>query len=383
MYIKWLKAKNFRNYIALGVEFSQGINLISGQNGQGKTNLVEAVMLLALTKSPRTHTDADMKKDGTSFAESEALVSRNFGTLTLRATISDEEHKTFFVNGNETDKVSDVFGNLVAVYFSPDDLKIVSESPNERREFMDTDISQISGGYYKLICRYQKVLFQRNRLLKTIKSKSELAGQIEVWDEQLSTLAGHIVKTRKSFIKKLKVHASDILKFFTKNADELDMEYVGVRGETFEQIKSEVAESLRFNLDRDMELGYTTIGPHRDDIKFTINKKDAKVFASQGQQRSIVLALKVAELKVFEEELGEKPILVLDDVFSELDSSRQRRLFEMFKGCQVLMTGTTFRFKPDEEYKSFVVKNAVIKEKTVPTKDPAEKGGATAAKSAK
>lgn len=364
MYIKWVKVKNFRNYDSERVEFCPGINLISGQNGQGKTNLVEAVMLAALTKSPRTHSDDDMRKEGAGYTEAELCVVRNFGELTLKVTMSEEEDKKFYLNSNELKKVNEVFGNLVAVYFSPDDLKIVSESPSERREFMDTDISQISGNYYKLVQRYSKVLFQRNRLLKMIKSKSELESQIEVWDEQLAALAGHIVKTRKSFIEKLKTPAKEVMKYLTKNNDEIDMKYVGAKGETAEEIKKEVLASLKFNLEKDMELGYTTIGPHRDDIKFELCGRDAKIFASQGQQRSIVLALKVAELSVFENELGEKPVLVLDDVFSELDSSRQKRMYEMFGGCQVLMTGTLFKFKPTGEYKSFVVKSAVVKEKT-------------------
>lgn len=363
MKIEQLRLKNFRNYSAAELEFCPEINLISGLNGQGKTNLVEAVMLTALTKSPRTHNDIDMKMEGESFCEVTVKVNRNFGDVKLRAVISDEEDKKFFVNGNEVKKVSDVFGNLVAVYFSPDDLKIVSESPSERRDFMDTDISQISGSYYKLVQRYNKVLVQRNRLLKMIKSRAELESQIGVWDEQLATLAGHIEKTRKAFIEKLKVPAGEVMKFLTKNSDELSISYIGAKGESAAEIKDEILSSLKYNLERDMELGYTTIGPHRDDIKFEINGREAKVFASQGQQRSIVLALKVAELRVFEAEIGEKPVLILDDVFSELDSSRQKRMYEMFKGCQVLMTGTLFKFKPDGDYRSFVVKNAVIKER--------------------
>ena len=152
MFVKSLKVKNFRNYTEEGVDFCRGINLISGQNGQGKTNLVEAMMLCALTKSPRTHNDEDMLKQGEAFGSVEILVERDFGNLSVKCTI-DENGKTFFVNGNEVDKVSDVFGNLVAVYFSPDDLRIVSDSPAERRDFMDTDISQLSGGYYNLVSR--------------------------------------------------------------------------------------------------------------------------------------------------------------------------------------------------------------------------------------
>ena len=365
MRVKWLKLNNFRNYEEAFVEFFDGKNLIFGKNGQGKTNLVEAVMLAALTKSPRTSRDDDMKKENTERAEVELCVERNFGDIKLKATISDETKKSFFVNGNQIKKLSEMFGNLVAVYFSPNDLKIVSGGPNERREFVDTDISELSGSYYNLTQRYEKVLTQRNKLLKMVHDKNELKEQIEVWNSQLAYLAGLIIKTRKNFLAKLSVPANETLKNISKNADNLDISYVGVRGETAKEIEKEILKSLENNLERDMELGFTTIGPHRDDVKFELNGKDSKVFASQGQQRSIVLALKVAEMKVFENEIGEKPIFVLDDVFSELDSTRQKKMFEMLGDTQVLMTGTSFRYKPNESYMQFEVREAKLKIKFI------------------
>ncbi len=362
MFVKSLKLKNFRNYEETFVEFSSGINLICGGNGQGKTNLVEALMLSALTKSPRAHSDDDLVKFNENGFFVEAEVERNFGLLKVK-TILNENGKHFFVNHNEVKKVSEVFGNLVAVYFSPDDLKIVSESPAERREFMDTDISQLSGSYYSLVQRYSKVLFQRNKLLKTVHNKEILSDQIDVWDEQLASLASLIIRTRKNFISKISKPANQTMKHISKDADELKISYVGAKGESAEEIKSELLKSLKFNLDKDMELGYTSIGPHRDDLRFDLNGVDAKNFASQGQQRSIVLALKLAEMQVFEDELGEKPVLVLDDVFSELDSARQKKLYQKFEGCQVLMTGTVFKFKPNNDYLEIKVKGAKIKTK--------------------
>lgn len=363
MQVKWCKLKNFRNYGEARVDFFQGINLISGQNGQGKTNLVEAVMLNALSKSPRTSHDEDLKLQGESHTEVEIAVERNFGEVKIKCIIDSETGKKFYINSNEVKKVSEIFGNLVAVYFSPNDLKIVSESPAERRDFMDTDISQLSGSYYNLLQRYNKILFQRNKLLKTVRDRALLLDQIEIWNEQLASVAGYIVKTRKNFIEKLKAPAKEIMKYISREADELNISYVGANGETAEEIKTEILKALRFNFEKDVELGYTTIGPHRDDIKFELNEKDAKSFASQGQQRSIILALKFAELKVFEQELGEKPVLVLDDVFSELDSVRQKKMYDKFDGCQVLMTGTVFRFKPADDFLSLVVKNGAIKSK--------------------
>jgi len=361
MQIKSLKLKNFRNYDDAVIEFSPCINLISGKNGQGKTNLVEAAMLCALSKSPRTSHDEDMKKENTSHTEAEVLITRNFGDVSIKCVIDDEIGKKFFLNSNEIKKTSELFGNLVAVYFSPNDLTIVSGGPSERREFMDTDISMLSGSYYNLLMRYNKVLFQRNKLLKMVYDKQKLLDQIGVWNLQLAHLAGLIVKTRKNFISKLLEPAKDVMKFISKDADELSISYVGVRGETADEIESEILKSLENNIDKDMELGYTTIGPHRDDIKFELNHHDSRIFASQGQQRSIVLAIKLAEMRVFENQMGEKPILVLDDVFSELDSIRQKKLYEIFGDAQVLMTGTLFKFKPDESYQNFIVKDARIK----------------------
>ena len=363
MRVKWVKLKNFRNYEECYVEFINGLNLISGKNGQGKTNLVEAVMLNALTKSPRTSRDDDMKMENTTHTEAEICIERNYGNVTIKTILDSETKKSFYINSNEVKKVSEVFGNLVAVYFSPSDLKIVSGSPSERRDFMDTDISELSGYYYNLLQRYNKVLDQRNKLLKTVHNKSLLESQIEVWDEQLASIAGFIVKTRKSFIKKLTVPAMETMKFMTKEKDSLSISYIGAKGETSDEIKNEILKALKYNLDKDMELGYTTVGPHRDDVKFELNGKDSKIFASQGQQRSIVLSLKIAELEVFEKELNEKPVFVLDDVFSELDSIRQKSLYKKFEGVQVLMTGTLFKFKPDSDYLSIVVKNGKVQTK--------------------
>lgn len=363
MRVKWCRLKNFRNYNDEVAEFFPSINLIAGQNGQGKTNLVESIMLNALSKSPRTSHDEDLKTQGETHTEAEVCVERNFGEIKIKCIIDSEFGKKFYINSNEVKKVSDIFGNLVAVYFSPNDLKIVSESPAERRDFMDTDISQLSGSYYNLLQRYNKILFQRNKLLKTVRDKAMLLDQIDIWNEQLATVAGYIIKTRKNFIEKLKTPAKETMKYISKDADELEISYIGAVGESAEEIKTEILKSLRFNFERDVELGYTTVGPHRDDIKFELNSKDAKVFASQGQQRSIVLALKIAELQVFEKELGEKPVLILDDVFSELDSARQKKMYDKFEGCQVLMTGTVFRFKPKEDYLSITVKNGVVKSK--------------------
>ena len=365
MKIKSVKLVSFRNYDYQIVDFPMQITLVSGTNGQGKTNLVESVVVAATTKSPRTSNMSELVKDGSAETLVEILLDRKFGQMNLSFTINAKGEKKFFINSNPVSKMSDVFGNLVVVYFSPDDLKIVSASPDKRRVFMDTDISELSGSYYNLIQRYNKVLLQRNKLLKTERDRALLLAQIGVWDEQLAQIASLIIKTRKSFIEKLKVPAKEALKYISSSKDDLEIEYVGVKGTSAEEIKEELLKSLKFNLERDIELGYTSVGPHRDDIYFELNGKDARNFASQGQQRSIVLALKFAELEIFEKELGEEPILVLDDVFSELDTTRQRRLYEKMSKYQTIITGTQFKFKPASNYETIRVKEGVVKRKRV------------------
>lgn len=365
MKIKSVKLVSFRNYDYQIVDFPMQITLVSGTNGQGKTNLVESVVVAATTKSPRTSNMSELVKDGSAETLVEILLDRKFGQMNLSFTINAKGEKKFFINSNQVSKMSDVFGNLVVVYFSPDDLKIVSASPDKRRDFMDTDISELSGSYYNLIQRYNKVLLQRNKLLKTERDRALLLAQIGVWDEQLAQIASLIIKTRKSFIEKLKVPAKEALKYISSSKDDLEIEYVGAKGTSAEEIKEELLKSLKFNLERDIELGYTSVGPHRDDIYFELNGKDARNFASQGQQRSIVLALKFAELEIFEKELGEEPILVLDDVFSELDTTRQRRLYEKMSKYQTIITGTQFKFKPVSNYETIRVKEGVVKRKRV------------------
>lgn len=365
MKIKSIKLESFRNYDYQIVDFPMQITLVSGANGQGKTNLVESVVVASTTKSPRTSNTSELVKDGSDNAKVEILLERKFGQMDLSFEISSKGEKKFFVNSNQISKMGDVFGNLVVVYFSPDDLRIISASPDKRRDFMDTDISELSGSYYNLLQRYNKILLQRNKLLKTERNRELLLAQIGVWDEQLSHVASLIIRTRKSFIEKLKVPAKEALKFISSSKDNLEIEYVGANGVTAEEIKAELLKSLKFNLERDVELGYTSVGPHRDDIYFEINGKDARNFASQGQQRSIVLALKFAELEIFEKELEEEPILVLDDVFSELDTTRQRRLYEKMSKYQTIITGTQFKFKPVSNFETIRVKDGNVVRKTL------------------
>ncbi len=358
MKIGSVQINNFRNYSSCSVEFGEGINLICGKNGQGKTNLVDSVLVASLGGSPRTHHDEEMVMQGQETCSVKVVVKKNYGNVEIDYNLLPE--KTFYINGSPVKKLSELFGNLVTVYFLPKQLEIVTGGPQERRDFMDNDISQLSGKYYNFVQRYNKVLFQRNKLLKNTYDHKAILDQIDIWDEQLASLAAPIIRTRKNFIAKLATPANAALEELSRKGERLSIEYVGAKGTTTEEIKQELLSALKQNLAKDMELGYTSLGPHRDDIKLELNGKDCKIFCSQGQQRSVVLALKLGELRLFEAELGEAPVLVLDDVFSELDSARQKRLYNLISGYQTLLTGTTFKFKPIQEYTQFTIKNGKI-----------------------
>lgn len=362
MQIKQLTINNFRNYQNASVNFCPSINLISGLNGQGKTNLAEAAVFLSLAKSPRTHQDKELILQNKDSANIKCTVQRNFGEINFDFTLNRFHDNEFLINFNKIKRTGQIFGNLVCVYFSPQELKIVTGSPSDRRDFCDTDISMLSETYYNLTLRYERVLSQRNKLLKTEKDIAKINDTISVWNEQLVQIAAPIVKTRKAFIEKLQPFANEFLNILSSKKEELKISYVGCQGSSTQEIRKNLSNLLSNSLEKDIEVGYTGVGPHRDDVKFELNGVDARIYSSQGQARSIVLALKLAEMKIMEEELGEKPVMVFDDVFSELDARRQKKLYACLEGAQSIFTGTNFKFKPECEYKQFKVQAGQVKE---------------------
>lgn len=359
MHIEQLKLTSFRNISQAEIPFTNGINLLIGNNAQGKTNIIEAIFCLALSTSFRTSKEAELiqyeKPKATVFAN----VETKFGNQQI-AIGFEPKHKTLEINLEPIKRVQDFIGCVKVVLFTPDELRLIKDGPEIRREFLDRDISQLSPVYYHCLMQYQKVLSQRNKLLKFEKNIQSLQQQLEVWDAQLAHYASRIIITRRKFISKLSVS-----KFFKESHimrpnETLSMKYVGFGGNSAQEIEEHMRKSLQDNLQKDIELGYTSIGPHRDDIKFFIGKEDAKIFASQGQQRSIILSLKLAEMEVFFNEIGEYPILILDDVFSELDSKRQKALYDILQNFQTIITGTSLKFKPKTSYTQIKIKNGSI-----------------------
>jgi len=343
VFIKNVRLKNFRNYKDEKIEFSKGVNVIYGKNAQGKTNLVESLYLLSCAKSFKTSKDTDLIMYGESNAIVSSDIARNYGDINIKCDIRVLDSKVFYKNNNKLSKTSEIFGNLCVIFFSPDEIFLIKGAPSDRREFMDTDISQISSVYYELLNRFEKVLTNRNKLLKTHDEKL-IEQSLDVWDEQFATYAAKIIITRKRFIEKLKGPANDNLNYLTDNSEVLTIEYDGESGESEQEIKHNILKSLERTKKASIEVGYTLIGPQRDDIIIKINGNDLKNFGSQGQIRSVVLALKLAELEIFEQVLKDRPVLVLDDVFSELDTKRRNKLIKKIKDCQTIITCVNNKF---------------------------------------
>jgi DNA replication and repair protein RecF len=336
MIIKKITLKNFRNYSSQEIEFSPGVNIITGENGQGKTNLLEGICLLSVGKSFRTLNDKEMIK----FGEESFLVKGEFekedADLTVGMKLSQTE-KTFFVNGAEKKKNADLLENVYTVIFAPEDLRIVKEDPKKRRSFMDRELFQLRPMYYIYLSHYRKALKNRNILLK---EELRNEGLIEIYDGYLAESGAKIIKERSFFIEKLNEICRKIGENITSGKEEILSEYdpnIDVMDSEEEQ-KEYFKECLRRNREKDLYHRTTTAGPHKDDIKITLNGTDLRKYGSQGQSRTAALSLKLAELRLIKEETGEEAILVLDDVLSELDDSRQERIINLFEDNQLFIS---------------------------------------------
>ena len=338
MRIKKLTLENFRNYENETFEFGDGLNVLSGRNAQGKTNCAEAVFYLCTGTPLRIRHEKQLVKFGAERARVTAETQTRFGLVTLGAEISENGH-AFFVNGNKTAKFVDFLGNMNSVFFSPGELRLVQDGPEERRRFLDLSISQTSRPYCTALVRYGKLLEQRNNLLKT-RNVDTVFETLPVWDEQLASYAARIVKARREFLRALSPVASEIHSLLTDGTETLALgaDYNDAGSE--EEIAKRLLSSLESSYERDLRLGYTTVGPHRDDVKIAIDGVDARGYASQGQTRTAALALKLGEVEIFKSLTGEAPVLILDDVLSELDLMRRKKLVERTRGLQCVLTCT-------------------------------------------
>ncbi len=338
MKIKKLFLQNFRNYERENFVFDDGLNVLFGKNAQGKTNCAEAVFYLCTGTSLRIRHDKQLIRMGAESARIVAETENRYGRVEIEANIY-ENKREIRVNGAKIARNADLMGHINSVFFSPGELRLIQDGPDERRRFMNISISQTSSAYYTALLRYNKILDQRNTLLKN-KDASLILDTLPVWDEQLCKYAAIVVQKRAAFLDRLSPFAKEYHAFLTDGAEELvvkpDRRYVGTETE----IAQTLLRRLENNYEKDLRLGFTTVGPHRDDLDVEINGADAKSYASQGQTRTAALAMKLAEVRIFEELSGEPPVLILDDVMSELDLPRRKKLLKCISELQTLLTCT-------------------------------------------
>lgn len=346
MYINYLHLKSFRNYKELELSLENKINIFQGNNAQGKTNILEAIYLLALAKSHRTSKEKELIKWGNSFSLIKGELKNKIGDVKLEIQLYNKGKKVK-INSLEKRKISEYIGVLNVVIFSPEDLSLVKGNPQFRRKFLDMEIGQISPSYIYHLSQYQKIIYQRNNLLKDfsreLKNKLEL---LEIWNIQLIEHGSKIILKRLEFIKQLEKWAEKLHWTITNEKETLRIKYKPSMLLDVSINESEINEQFKINFkkicNQEISRGMTLIGPHRDDIDFYIDETNIQTYGSQGQQRTTALSLKLAEIELINENIGEYPILLLDDVLSELDQIRQTHLIKTIeKKVQTIITTTS------------------------------------------
>ncbi|PYZ96264.1 DNA replication/repair protein RecF [Alteribacter lacisalsi] len=347
MHINELALKNYRNYPEATLTFENEVNVIIGENAQGKTNLMEAIYVLALAKSHRTPRDKELIRWDQDFARIQGKLTKRTGPLQMEVVFS-EKGKKVKLNHLEKKRLSDYIGTCNIVMFAPEDLNLVKGSPQVRRRFLDMELGQINNVYLYHLARFHKILKQRNQLLKNLqKSRKDYdETMLDVMTDQLIDSAVEVVSKRFSFLSRLQVWAEDIHKEISRGLERLEIRYIPSCNVSEQMdlstMKDRMKEAFSRTGDREIYRGTTLIGPHRDDLRFDVNGRDIQTYGSQGQQRTTALSLKLAEIELIYEKVGEYPILLLDDVLSELDDFRQSHLLSAIQGkVQTFVTTTS------------------------------------------
>lgn len=342
MKIEEITLRNFRNYQELTFRPHDGINLFFGQNGSGKTNLLEAIHCCALGKSHRVANDQNIIKTGerSAFCEISVRTQLTRQNISLRLQPDEQQKKLIQIDGKRIRKFSELMGCLQCVIFSPEDLDLVKEGPAIRRRFLDMMISQFSRSYFISLQQYRLAMEQRNALLKEIKMNRPVDNRmLDVYEQAMAASAETIVAERKKVIRLLAEESLLTYRTISGREEEFSVHYQSVLRETDSPME-EMIHTLKENREDDVRYGMTSCGPHRDDLVMTLNRKNMKMFASQGQMRTAALSLKLAQMKVFKSISGEYPVLLLDDVMSELDISRRMHLLEEIGNTQTFITCT-------------------------------------------
>jgi len=333
MYIKKIKLENFRNYETQEIIFNKNINNIFGDNAQGKTNILEAIFVCSLGKSFRTNIDKELININKNFTnvEIEYYKKDREGKINLQL----KEKKDFFINDIKVKKISDILGKIYVVLFTPQDINILKSDPSKRRRFINIMISQLRPMYVYALNKYNKTLEQRNNYLKQIKYENKSPEMLDIWDEQLVDLGTKIYLYRKEFFDKINNKIKKIHLCTTQNKENIEIKY---KSNIIN--KEKYLNELKNKRNIDIQKGYTSIGIHRDDFEIFINNENISIYGSQGQQRSSIISLKLAEAETIFEEIEEYPIILLDDFMSELDKKRIKGFIENIKVNQVIITST-------------------------------------------
>lgn len=354
MRISRMSLYNFRNYPELHLIPDPGLNVFLGKNAQGKTSLLEAIYLLATARSWKAGKDSEMVRWGTDHARVSATIDRpEQNEIEIEITLHRSEKKQVSVNTIRQTRLADLMGQVNVVLIEPHDVDIIRTDPSRRRKFLNLEISQIQPQYCHLLANYRKILDQRNKLLKSIQHGRSVDGGLGVWTDQLISYGSRILERRLSFIKRIDSLAKVIHAQITGGIESLDVRYSSSLdfsgNETPEELSNKMRVRLEERRNEEFRRGVTLVGPQRDDVIFTVNGVDARTYGSQGQQRTIALSLRLAELEVMEETAGEAPIVLLDDVMTDLDEERRAHVFDMTRGrCQTFITAASSRvFDPD------------------------------------
>ena len=353
MYIENIKLNNFRNYEQLDLKLNKNINIIYGDNAQGKTNILEAIFLCAFGKSFRTNKEKELIEIGKEFLDVSAFYKKSDRDGKIQINISDK--KNVKLNGVKLKKLSELLGNINVVIFTPDDINILKDGPAKRRRFLDMMIGQLRPNYVFVLNQYLKTIEQRNNYLRQIKEQNISTEMLEIWNEKLAEYAVKIFEYRYEFIEKIKNKINDIHKNITDGNEEIKIEYTSDSSN-----KEKYLNLLKERTKLDIIKGYTTKGIHRDDFVVYINNKEVNIYGSQGQNRTVILTLKLSELQVIYDEIGEYPILLLDDFMSELDEKRRTNFLNNIKDTQVIITCTDKIDLDNLNYKLFNVRKGEI-----------------------
>ena len=334
MIVESLSLKNYRNYENLNLNFSDGTNIFYGNNAQGKTNILEAVYMSGTTKSHRTSKDLELIRFTEEESHISTMVRKNGISHKIDIHLKNNKSKGVAIDGIPIKKASELFGMINFVFFSPEDLNIIKNGPSEKRRFMDIELCQLNKIYLSDLANYNKIVIQRNKLLKDLFFRKDLSDTLDIWDLQLCEYGQRIIKMREAFVERLNEIIFNIHYSLSGGKENLKIVYL----KNCE--KEDLMEQLKLNREKDLKLKTTSIGPHRDDLGFYFDGMDVRKYGSQGQQRCAALSLKLSEIELVKSTTGDTPILLLDDVLSELDKNRQNYLLNHIHDIQAMITCT-------------------------------------------